>query len=195
MKENDTELLKQIRETDSESAFRALFERHYDRMFRIAVYFMQNDEWAKDVALDVLADIWEKRKTALIPNDFRHYTFVAVRNASLNMMKKEARLTDEGQAVTDANVEPVPTDPQSLMEESELFEQYERLLAELPDRCREVFCLVKEEGRSYAEAAETMHISVRTVDAQMQKALHHLRSNLEKYLDRKAGKRFFTIFL
>lgn len=189
MKMNDQELLQQIRDNDSESAFKALFEGNYDRMFRIAVYFLQNDDWAKEVVLDVLASLWENRKTAIIPNDFHHYSFVLIKNASLNLLKKEQRTIEE------TPEEDGTPDPQTLLEESELFETYERLLAELPDRCREAFCLVKEEGKSYAQVAEEMNISVKTVDAQLQKALQFLRTNLAKYLNRDYGKRFFSIFL
>ena len=202
MKVTDAELLLQIMKTDSESAFRALFDRHYDRMFRIAVYFLQNDDWAKEVTLDVLAHLWENRRTAIIPDNFRHYTFVLVKNAALNVLKKEAKVVGSEEfkgferfESKDGDATPMTADPHSLLEESELFELYEQLLSELPDRCRAVFCLVKEDGLSYAEAADALQISVKTVDAQLQKALQYLRSNLSKYLGRDHGKRFFAIFL
>lgn len=194
---SDKELLEEIRNNDSERAFRALFDLHYDRLFRVAIYFLQNDDLAKEVSLDVLANIWENRKTMIIPLDFRHFSFTMVKNAAINVLKKEQHLEDLetiGQS-NDSAISSLSPDAQQLLEESELFEQYERLLAELPDRCREVFQKVKEDGRSYADVADELQISVKTVDAQLQKALQYLRSNLAKYLDRDSGKRFFSIFL
>lgn len=178
-----------MREQDSEPAFRALFDRHYDRMFRIAYYFLQHDDLAKEVTLDVLAEIWVKRKTMILPRDFRHYSFVMVKNAAINAWNRE-HLDDK-----------VPIDAHNTSEviaqetDSELFETYERLLAELPPRSREVFCRIKEDDESYAEVAEAMGISVKTVDAQLQKALHYLRDGMGKYLGRDSGKRFFLLFL
>lgn len=189
---NDKELLKEIRESSSESALRALFDLHYDRLFRVALYFTQNEDLAKEVTLDVFATIWEKRSSMIIPQDFRHFSFTMVKNASINLLKKENGAVNESE---DDATDMLSPDAQQLLEESELFEQYERLLSELPERCREVFMLVKEDGKSYAEAAEELQISVKTVDAQMQKALQYLRSNLAKYLERDSGKRFFSIFL
>ena len=192
----DKELILQIRNNDSERAFRALFDRHYERMYRAALYFVQNEDLAKEVTLDVLASIWEKRKTMIIPDDFRHYSFVMVRNAAINIIKKESAL--EGN-VPITNVSSVDAGfsilPEELLEQSELFETYERLVSELPERCREVYMMVKEDGRSYAYVAQELNISVKTVDAQLQKALSFLRQNLSHYLERSSGKRFFAIFL
>lgn len=196
------ELLRAMREQDSEPAFRALFDRHYARMFRIAYFFLQDDDLAKEVTLDVLAEIWIKRKTMLLPNDFRHYSFVMVKNAAINAWNREHRIEkvpieSRNFAPSSAHMELAkqPLEPFEPLETSELFETYERLLSELPPRCREVFCRIKEDEESYAEVAEAMDISVKTVDAQLQKALRHLREGMSKYLGRESGKRFFLLFL
>lgn len=186
---NTTELLRLIQEQDSEPAFKTLFDRHYARMFRIAYYFLQNDDLAKELTIDVFAEIWMKRKTMIIPDDFRHYSFVMVRNAATNLWNKEyqmEKVSIEQHGDQDAIVP--DSDP-------ELFETYERLLSELPPRCREVYCRVKEDEQSYADVAEAMGISVKTVDAQLQKALKHLRDGMSKYLGRESGKRFYLLFL
>lgn len=183
------ELLRQMREQDSEPAFRALFDYHYARMFRIAYYFLHDDDLAKEVTLDVLAEIWIKRKTMIIPKDFRHYSFVMVKNAAINVWNREHQMDKSPVSEQNTSDAIAPdTDP-------ELFETYERLLTELPSRCREVFCRIKEDEESYAEVAEAMGISVKTVDAQLQKALKYLRDGMSKYLGRESGKRFFLLFL
>lgn len=186
---NSISLLRQIREQDSEPAFRALFDRHYARMFRIAYYFLQDDDLAQEVTLDVLAEIWIKRKTMIVPTDFRHYSFVMVKNAAINVWNREHRI--DKVSIEDNNM------PDTIASESdsELFETYERLLSELPPRCREVFCRIKEDEESYVQVAEAMGISVKTVDAQLQKALRYLRDGMTKYLGRDSGKRFFLLFL
>lgn len=189
---DEKELLIRLRNEGSESALRELFDRHYARLYRVALFFTQHEELAKEVTLDVFATIWEKRKTMIIPEDFRHFSFVMVKNASINILKKESHAEVDEEVEVAEELSP---DAQELLEQSELFEQYERLLSELSPRCREVFLFVKEEGKTYAEVAEEMGISVKTVDAQMQKALTYLRTNLAKYLKRDYGKRFFTIFL
>ncbi len=190
------EILHLIQSNDSEESFRTLFDMQYERMYRIAYYFLQNDEWAEDVVLDVLAEIWTKRKTMVIPNDFRHYSFVAVKNKALNLLTREEkhRAWQSDMNITDAGSITIES-PDTLLEQAELFETYEQLLSELPERCREVFCRIKEDGASYAEVAAQMGITVKTVDAQLQKALKYLREGLQKYQHRESGKRFFALFL
>ena len=53
-------------------------------------------------------------------------------------------------------------------------------VSQLPDRCREVFRKSREEGLSNAAIADQMRISVKTVEAQMSKALRRLRGLLHK---------------
>lgn len=48
----------------------------------------------------------------------------------------------------------------------------------LPERCREVFIRLREEKQSYAQVAEELNISTKTVDAQLQKALTRLKEAL-----------------
>jgi RNA polymerase sigma-70 factor (ECF subfamily) len=55
-------------------------------------------------------------------------------------------------------------------------------VSELPDRCREVFELSRTHGLKYSEIATTLGISVKTVEAQMGKALRTLRVKLAPWL-------------
>lgn len=190
----DTErLLTNIQKNDSEQDFATLFHQNYERLFRVAFFYLQDDEMAKDVTLDVFADIWNKRKTMIVPRNFRSFSFTMVKNAAINMLEKEQRFSHDELPESDNGT----LNPGERLEQSELFEIYERALGELPERCREVFMRVKEDGMSYDETAQLLNISAKTVDAQMQKALKHIRSAIEAYMKHgdEQTKRFISIFL
>ena len=190
----DTEkLLTNIQKNDSEQDFATLFHQNYERLFRVAFFYLQDDEMAKDVTLDVFADIWNKRKTMIVPRNFRNFSFTMVKNAAINMLEKEQRFSHDELPESDNGA----LNPGERLEQSELFEIYERALGELPERCREVFMRVKEDGMSYDETAQLLNISAKTVDAQMQKALKHIRSAIEAYMKHgdEQTKRFISIFL
>ena len=56
------------------------------------------------------------------------------------------------------------------------------LLKNLPPKCREVFILSKKEGLNNMEISEYLHVSIKTVEAQITKAFGILREKLgEKY--------------
>ena len=67
------------------------------------------------------------------------------------------------------------------MEYEEVTALVARTLEELPERTREIFELNRQKGLKYREIAEQLSISVKTVEANMGKALKALRLSLRKY--------------
>ena len=67
------------------------------------------------------------------------------------------------------------------MQLNEVSELVSRTLEDLPERTREIFRLNRQEGLKYREIAERLSISVKTVEANMGKALKALRNSLKKY--------------
>lgn len=179
-----TELLEDIQKHDSEQAFRSLYNMYYDRFFRIAFYYLQRDEWAQEVALDVFTNLWNNRKRQLIPDDFNKYSYTLVRNAALNYLEKEQRRETTPLTNIPETSSPTPSPEEGLVNE-ELFKVYESSLNELPERYREIFIKVREEKQSYASVAEELNISPKTVDAQLQKAVTRLKEKINNYFGGK----------
>lgn len=175
-----SEALKQIKEQDSETAFRYIYDVSYERIFRTAYYYVKEDESAREIAIDVLASLWNRRKTMIIPTDFMAYCFIATKNMALNHLRKTK--LDQHEEIDEASASHDNTPEQKIIDE-ELFAQYERALYALPERCREIFTMIKEDGMTYAQVAEQLDISPKTVDAQIQKATKQIRSAIEKYMD------------
>lgn len=179
-----TNLLKKIQKEDSEKAFRSLYDMYYDRFFRIAFYYLQRDEWAQEVTLDVFASLWNNRKSLLIPDNFDKYSYTLLRNAALNYLEKEQRRET---SPLDKLAEPASSSPspEERLISDELFTVYENSLNELPKRCREIFIKIREERQSYAAIAEELNISTKTVDAQLQKAVSRLKEKINNYFKGK----------
>ncbi|MGB3145955.1 MAG: sigma factor-like helix-turn-helix DNA-binding protein, partial [Maribacter sp.] len=51
----------------------------------------------------------------------------------------------------------------------------------LPDQCKRVFLMGKREGLRYKEISEILHISIKTVEVHMSKALRRLRTQLSSF--------------
>ena len=95
-------------------------------------------------------------------------------NASLNYLEKENRRTTVS-TETLPEPEAKSDSPEESMISEELFAIYVKALDRLPERCREVFIRIREEKQSYAQVAEELGISTKTVDAQLQKATIRLK--------------------
>ena len=171
--------LRQMKDESSEQAFRGFYDLTYDRLFRIAYYYVKREEWAQEIVLDVFMRLWDQRKKLPEINNIEDYCFILVKNASLNYIEKEERRptlsVEVLQESADQNVSPEDT----LISE-ELFARYVKALDRLPERCREVFILIREEKQTYAQVAEKLDISTKTVDAQLQKATSRLKEMLLK---------------
>lgn len=173
-------ILDDIQRNDSEQSFRSLYAAYYDRFFRIAFYYLQCDEWAQEVTLDVFTNLWNNRKQQLIPDNFDKYSYTLVRNASLNYLEKEQRRET---ASLDSIPEAISStlSPEQEVLDEELFHIYEDSLNELPTRCRDIYIKVREDKQSYSSVAEELNISVKTVDAQLQKAVTRLKEKINNY--------------
>ena len=171
--------LRKMSEQDSQSAFREFYDMTYDRLFRIAYYYTHHEEWSQEIVLDVFMKLWEHRKQLLDIANIEDYCFILVKNASLNYIEKEVRRPTLSAEVLQ---EPADQDvsPEDTLISEELFARYVKALDRLPERCREVFILIREEKQTYAQVAEKLDISTKTVDAQLQKATSRLKEMLLK---------------
>lgn len=172
-------LLRQMKELDSQTAFRDFYNMTYDRLFRIAYYYVKHEEWSQEIVLDVFLKLWKQRGTLLDVRNVEDYCFILVKNASLNYLEKEMRHT-----VIHSDHLPEPQEQSDSPEDSliseELFALYVKALDRLPERCREVFIRIREEKQSYAQVAEELGISTNTVDAQLQKAITRLKEMISR---------------
>lgn len=172
-------LLRQMKELDSQTAFRDFYNMTYDRLFRIAYYYVKQEEWSQEIVLDVFLKLWKQRSNLLDVRNIEDYCFILVKNASLNYLEKESKHTyihpDSLPEPQEQNYSP----EESLISE-ELFALYVKALDRLPERCREVFIRIREEKQSYAQVAEELGISTNTVDAQLQKAITRLKEMISR---------------
>ena len=156
-----------------------LFRSTYDRLFRIAYYYVKQEEWSQEIVLDVFLKLWKQRSNLLDVRNIEDYCFILVKNASLNYLEKESKHTyihpDSLPEPQEQNYSP----EESLISE-ELFALYVKALDRLPERCREVFIRIREEKQSYAQVAEELGISMNTVDAQLQKAITRLKEMISR---------------
>lgn len=175
------ELLVKIKKRDSEKAFHKLYHLCYERFFRTAFFYLQKDEWAQEVTLDTFLKLWNNRKNTVIPENFKSYSFILIKNASLNYLEKELkRSTTPIETISDPSSS--DSSPEDVLLREELFQIYLEALEELPEQCKKVFILIKEDKMSYAQVADTLGISTKTVDSHLQKAITRIKTRINNYL-------------
>jgi RNA polymerase sigma-70 factor, ECF subfamily len=172
-------LLERIRQGD-EGAFDAVFRAHYPSLVGMAEGMLRSRAVAEEIVQDVMLALWRRRDSLPVEESLKAYLFRATRNRALNHLR-HARVERQGEPYAAGPTMKAPTAP-SLLVEEEIDLAVRQAIGELPERCREVFELSRVHGLRYAEIASTLGISVKTVEAQMGKALRLLRDRLALWL-------------
>ena len=175
---SDQENLDRLR-AGQEEGFDAIFRAYYPNLVGFADSILRDPAAAEDTVQEVMLELWRRRSNIVLETSLRAYLFQSTRNRALNRIRHQrvaSRLAPELAAPT-----PLPS-PDRELAEQEMAARVQAAVGELPDRCREVFQLSRVQGLKYAEIAETLGISVKTVEAQMGKALRILRERLAAWL-------------
>ncbi len=175
---NDADILGRLR-AGMQDAVQSLFTAYYAQLVGVADGMLRDRAAAEDVVQEVMVELWRRRENIEVQTSLRAYLFRSVRNRALNHLR---HLRVAPRADLDAADQiPTPAADQGLAAR-EIEAALREAVATLPTRCREVFELSRVQGLSYSEIADAMEISVKTVEAQMGKALRVLRVALAEWL-------------
>ena len=162
------------------------FEGIFKEYFKPLTYYsrkMVNDhDSAKEIVHTVFIKLWEKRDKIHLDSSLKSYLFTAVHNASLNFLRNNSKFYS-GDFTELENRDELTENMHDQMVTAETEAKINSVIASLPDRCRQIFKMNRFEGLKYKEIAQTLGISVKTVEIQMSKALRILREDLKEYLD------------
>jgi RNA polymerase sigma-70 factor (ECF subfamily) len=171
---------RQIANHDSHPDFQFVYNHYYNKLFRQALYYLGNPDAAQEVTADVFVALWQTRKVLDKVENPDAYLFIALKHARAKYVERYYQ--NQHELLTGQFPETYSDTTDSDLLDEELQEKYRTAFQKLPPRCAEVFRLVREEKKKYAEAAELLNISVKTVDNQMNKAVKILYSELKEHL-------------
>lgn len=179
------ELLERLRRGD-EGAFDAIFRAWYAPLVRLAERFVGTRAVAEELVQDVMLEMWRRRELLAEEGSPQAYLYRSTRNRALNHLRhlRVERRAAPKLVETKSREAPAP----SQVVAHELDAAVREAIDGLPNRCREVFELSRVHGLKYSEIATTLGISVKTVEAQMGRALRDLREKLAAWLPE--GTRF-----
>lgn len=164
-------------QTEREATFSALYDTHWERLFRYVVRILPDEDDVADVVQDTFITFWESHFDTSQFQSVGAYLLVIARNLAFKRFRERVRRTDFEQRLTDHFV----VDNADMLVDihaKELAELIDAEVEKLPERMREVFTLSRKEHLSYKEIAERLNISDQTVKKQISKSLRHLRLKL-----------------
>lgn len=169
---------------DFEVTYKALFRKYYPNLL-FYVTRLVGDEEAEDVVQDVFAELWKRKDTMVIGDQIQSYLYRAAYTRALNVLKHRNIIDKHATVMEEINQKRIeyyhPHEQNDIIkriEDRELRKELHEAINELPDKCKIVFRLSYLHDMKNKEIAETMGISLRTVEAHMYKALKTLRTRL-----------------
>lgn len=175
----EQKLIKKLKKGD-ELAYKVLYDTYYSWLCNYIFKLCQNRKLSEDIVQDSLLNLYIKRKSINISSSLQHYLFRCCHNQFLQHLRKQKIKFDILDEIKwEAIAESMDT---SKHQKEEKLRQLHQLIDELPPRCKEIFVKNKLEKIKYKDIATELDISVKTVENQMSKALHFLRSHANMFL-------------
>lgn len=175
LSDNDLiDLLKQ----DDERALSTLYYRYWDKLLSVAVHRLDDELLASECVQDIFISLWRRRDHIDLKHSLSSYLAVAIKYRVITYFNNlaKANLKKERYLMEDTDLF-APAADQTLIEK-ELWESIEQTINQLPEKCRLVFKMSRQQGLSNKQIATELEISEKTVEAHMSKAIKHLRSDL-----------------
>ena len=174
-------LLKMVAD-DNRLAFNMFYDLYYDQIFRFSYYFLKDTEACREVVAETFFSIWQSRLKLKDIENIETYLFVTVRNEATRYLSRSSKsrfvsLEDTTLQLT-ARENESPED-KLLMEEMERI--LNRVIDELPEKCRLIFLLARQEGLKPKEIAERLSINESTVRVQMKIAIDKIVASLKPH--------------
>jgi len=173
----DIELLQDLKDGDT-SALNSIFRAYFPKLMRVAYSLTQDKEVSEELCQDVFVYLWKSKNKLEIKTSLKSYLFRAIKNRCYSHFRRthESVFEPINELTLHSNTE-LSADQE--VQTLELHLIIEQAIASLPPKTRSVFLLSREEEMSYKEIAESLNISVKTVEYHMGSALSQLKSLIE----------------
>lgn len=180
MNENELKVLIAKMKTGDRESFNRIFRHYYSPLVRFCVRFVGDADQAAEIVQDLFVKLWTNREKLNFTSSFESYMLRSVRNAAITYINKEKAHAEAHERIyideSDAN------DPSETLQSNNLEVSYQKILATMPEKRREVFLASRFDGLKYAEIADKFGLSQKTVEAHMSAAIKQLREGLKAYL-------------
>ncbi|MCK9342554.1 MAG: RNA polymerase sigma-70 factor [Massilibacteroides sp.] len=177
---SEKELLLLIAKGD-QRAFADFYDLYYKQIFRVSYYYMKNATACEEVVNDVFFALWKSRTKLVEIENLRTYIYVSTRNTCL----KALRIEDKNPLLFDEL--PIQLDFEESEETEgaihfkEMNHMLQQAVAQLPERCREIFILTRLEGMKTKEVAKILSISESTIRGQIKLAVKKVSETLKPF--------------
>jgi|APIni6443716594_1056825.scaffolds.fasta_scaffold339863_1 RNA polymerase sigma-70 factor (ECF subfamily) len=169
------------------SAFDTLFRNYYAGLCSYAYIYVKSAYTSEEIVQEVFVKLWEKHNKITIHTSISAYLYKSVFNGCMTYLKG---IQSSGFKHIDLEDASIRNELMSMeladREFSKMFSEdaesdLEAAINSLPDQCREIFRMCREDNQSYKEISTQLMVSMSTVKTQMSRAMNRILKQMEKY--------------
>ncbi|WPU97530.1 RNA polymerase sigma-70 factor [Mucilaginibacter sp. cycad4] len=172
---SDMQLIGRLK-ADDEAALTMIYRRYWASLFKAAYNILKDRQACEDIIQELFIKLWDCRAEVEITISLKAYLYASVRYGVYRQIRTGTPVRSE---IFDDLIERLHTPAtHNSIEHKELLLQINQVIDTLPEKCREVYKLSREECLSHKEIALQLNISTKTVENHLTKALRQLRGSL-----------------
>ena len=167
--------------TGDQSAFQELVERYQGRMFALTRRYTRNLVEIEDIVQDTFLKAYRRLDTFDHRSSFYTWIYRIATNTILDVLKRRGRSPIQTMEDPELLGEVAPVDvpaPTAGLEAQEISEITQEVLGELPDIFRVVLVMREFDGMAYQAIADTLGISIGTVESRLFRARARFKDKL-----------------
>ena len=172
----DTDITWRIRNGDI-GQFESLFRSSYVSLVRYAKTLIKDHDTAEEIVQDLFFRLWQDKEKLNIESSLNGYLFRSVHNKCLHYIEHNRVIERHAEEMSYSQSESQES-PSDILNYKELQEKIASILERLPERCGKIFTMSRFEGLKYSEIADKLSVSIKTVEANMGRALKEFRKEL-----------------
>ena len=151
--------------------FKSVYFKYFQPMCRLAKFYCGDSQTAQDVVQQIFTNLLERGVNFETIDSVEAYLMRSVRNKVITDQSKHKVTTDLSEESSQTNFGAVEQ-----LEARETKQRLDSLISRLPEKRQIIFKMSRFDQMTYKQIAESLDISIKTVENQMIAALKFLRN-------------------
>jgi len=158
----------------NQTAFSKLYDLFYPALIQHVVAKINDETIAQDILHDLFLSLWKTRERIQEIQSLPAYLYASCRYLIIDQLKKAA-LHSKHEEIESLEIDSREEPLEERLYYRYLLDQVNQEIENLPEKCRAIFKMSRQDYMSNKEIAEYLQISESTVENQIRKALQRIK--------------------